>query len=103
MAHRKRLKNTLETLEIAKREIRNLIPEKIYFEEASKITGILWAQHIVVSLVRLGWDNNVKLGEKVGVSEVAIRSWRDGDAEPEDENKVKLAKFWEAELKARRT
>lgn len=101
MAHRKKLKTTLETLEVAKSEIRKLIPNKVSFEEASKITGILWAQLIAVSLVRLGWDNNVEVAGKIGVSESCFRSWRDGDAEPEDENKKKLAKFWESEMKAK--
>lgn len=55
-----------------------------------------------MSLVRLGWNDNVKLGRKVGVSEASIRGWRDGDSEPEEENKKKLAKFWEAQMKARR-
>ena len=96
MAKRKPLKSTKQVVDEAIRHIEKDIDEK-YLDEARKITGKLWAEMIVMGLMRLGW-NSTKLAKELGVSATAIRQWRDADREPNPRNKKKLMTFWDAEL-----
>jgi hypothetical protein len=92
----KPLRDPMESLKKAREALKDYVSEHD-LRDAEKIVGILWAELLTGTLIRMGWTGSA-LAEPLQANDSNINRWKNADEEPDARHAPVLARFWQDQL-----